>query len=76
MFFGLTLIKLSDTIYIDIEININNFKRESRLMRGGAGRGQGNKPKPLILKRVHINIRLPQCLADKLKKYGVKYESR
>jgi len=39
-------------------------------MRGGAGRGQGNKPKPLILKRVHINIRLPQWLADKLKKYG------
>ena len=40
------------------------------MSRGGAGRGQGNKPKPLILKRVHVNIRLPQWLADWLKKHG------
>lgn len=39
-------------------------------MRGGPGRGQGNKPKLLILKRVHVNIRLPQWLADWLKKHG------
>ena len=37
--------------------------------RGGANRGQGRKPTPQNLKRVHVNIRLPQWLADWLKKH-------
>lgn len=38
-------------------------------MRGGTGRGQGRKPLPLFLKRIHVNIRLPQWLVDWLKKH-------
>jgi len=44
-------------------------------MRGGAGRGQGNKPKAPTLKRVHVNIRLPQWLTDWLKKHGNQGET-
>ena len=39
-------------------------------MRGGAGKGQGRHPTPTHLKRVRIPIRLPQWLADWLKKHG------
>ena len=39
-------------------------------MRGGAGKGQGRHPTAPHLKRVRIPIRLPQWLADWLKKHG------
>ena len=39
-------------------------------IRGGANRGQGRHPTVPHLKRVRIPIRLPQWLADKLKKHG------
>jgi len=38
--------------------------------RGGADRGQGRKSTPPHLKRVHINIRLPQWLIDWLKQHN------
>jgi len=39
------------------------------MSRGGANRGQGRKPSPPHLKRVHVNIRLPQWLAEWLKQH-------